>query len=66
MQKQLIVAGLVLLAVGLLWPWLAKLHLGRLPGDLLVERAGFKLYIPFTSMVAVSALLSLAIWLLRK
>lgn len=66
MQKPLIVAGLILLAVGLLWPWLAKLNLGRLPGDLVIERAGFKLYIPLTSMLAVSALLSLVMWVFRR
>ncbi len=66
MQKPLIVAGLTLLVVGLLWPWIAKLNLGRLPGDLVIERAGFKLYIPLTSMLAVSALLSLVVWVFRK
>lgn len=66
MQKPLIVAGLILFAIGLLWPWLAKLNLGRLPGDLVIARAGFKLYIPLTSMLAVSALLSLLMWLFRR
>ena len=46
MQKALIVAGLTILVIGLLWPWLSKLPLGRLPGDILVEREGFRFYPP--------------------
>ncbi len=42
MQKALIVAGLTILVIGLLWPWLSKLPLGRLPGDIAVEREGFR------------------------
>jgi hypothetical protein len=42
MQKVLLVAGLTLLVIGLLWPWLSKLPLGRLPGDIVVEREGFR------------------------
>ena len=45
MQKTLIWLG-VLLVVGLLWPWLGRLPLGRLPGDLRIDRPGFRLYIP--------------------
>ena len=66
MQRVLIVLGLVLLAAGLLWPWLSKLPLGRLPGDLVVDRPGFRLFAPFTTMIIVSVLLSLIVWLLRR
>ncbi len=65
MQRALIVAGLAILLAGLLWPWLSQLPLGRLPGDLRLERPGFTLYLPFTTMLLVSALLSLVAWLFR-
>jgi hypothetical protein len=66
MQRTLVAAGLLIAVVGLVWPWLSKLPLGRLPGDILVERRGFKLFAPFTSMILVSLLLSLIVWLLRR
>jgi hypothetical protein len=66
MQRALILLGLALLAAGLLWPWLAKLGLGRLPGDIRYEKDGFVLYFPLTSAILVSAVLSLVLWLLRK
>jgi len=66
MQKALIVTGLIVLAVGLLWPWLGKLPLGRLPGDIVVDRENFRFYFPLTTMILLSVLLSLVLWLLRK
>ena len=65
MQRALIVAGLVLLVIGLAWPWLSKLPLGRLPGDLRIERDGFIFFLPLTSGLLVSAVLSLILWWLR-
>ena len=66
MQRALIVAGLVLLVIGLAWPWLSKLPLGRLPGDLRIERDGFSFFLPLTTGLLVSAVLSLILWWLRK
>ncbi len=66
MQKWLITIGLALLAVGLLWPVLGKLPLGRLPGDIVIDRPHFKVYVPITTMVLVSLLVSFILWLLRK
>jgi hypothetical protein len=66
MQRALIVAGIVLLAIGLAWPWLSKLPLGRLPGDLRIEREGFSLYFPLASGLLISAVISLILWWLRK
>jgi len=66
MQKALIVTGLIVLAIGLLWPWLGKLPLGRLPGDIVVDRENFRFYFPLTTMILLSVLLSLVLWLLRK
>jgi hypothetical protein len=66
MQRFLIVAGAVAIALGLLWPWLAKLGLGRLPGDFHVEREGFSFYFPLTTSLIVSAVVTAVIWLLRR
>lgn len=66
MQRTLIYGGLILVAVGVMWPWLARLPLGRLPGDIIIDRPGFKLYIPVSTMILVSLLLSLLTRLFRK
>lgn len=66
MQRTLIIAGIVLLVAGLLWPWFHKLGLGRLPGDIVIERDNFRLYFPVTTMLLVSAVLTLIIWLFRR
>jgi hypothetical protein len=66
MQRLLIALGLAIALVGLLWPWITKLGLGRLPGDLRIDRPGFTFYAPFTTMIVLSLVLSLVIWLLRR
>ena len=66
MQRTLILIGLALLVIGLAWPWLGKLPLGRLPGDIVIDRPSFKLYLPVTTMILASALLSLLMWLFRR
>jgi len=66
MQKPLIYIGLLLVVAGLLWPWLTKLPLGRLPGDLQIDRPGFRLYIPLGTMLLISAVLSLLASIFRK
>lgn len=65
-QRTLIIVGLALVAIGLLWPWLGKLPFGRLPGDIAVRREQFSLFLPITSMIALSLLLSLILWLFRR
>jgi hypothetical protein len=66
MQRILITVGLLIALIGLLWPWIAKLGLGRLPDDLIIDRPGFKLFAPFTTMIVVSVIVSLIVWLLRR
>ncbi len=66
MSRTLIGIGLVLVIIGLAWPWIAKLGLGHLPGDIVIERAGFKLYIPIVTCILISLLVSLVLWLLRR
>jgi hypothetical protein len=64
--RWLIIAGVVLIVVGVAWPFLAKLGLGRLPGDIRIEREGFSFYFPLTTGLIISIVLSLILWLLRK
>jgi hypothetical protein len=66
MQRLLIATGILVALLGLLWPWVSRLPLGRLPGDILIDKPGFKLFVPFTSMIVVSLVLSLVVWLLRR
>jgi Protein of unknown function (DUF2905) len=66
MPKLLIIAGIVLIAVGLAWLAGERLGLGRLPGDILIERDNVRIYIPLMTSLIVSVLLSLAFWLLSR
>ena len=66
MQRLLIVLGLTVVIAGLLWPWLSKLPFGRLPGDIAIQRENLRLYFPITTMVLVSLVISLLIWLFRR
>ena len=66
MQRALIIIGIVIVAAGLAWPWLSRLPLGRLPGDIVIDKPGMKVYIPVTTMILVSAVISLLLWLFRK
>lgn len=66
MQRTLVIVGIVLIVIGLAWPWLGKLHLGRLPGDLAIGRGNFRLYVPITTMLLISVVLSALLWLFRK
>lgn len=62
----LVILGAILVAVGLLWPLLAKLGLGRLPGDIVIERGNTKLYLPLATSIVISLVLSLILWLLNR
>jgi hypothetical protein len=66
MRTWLIAIGLSLFALGVLWPIVTRLGLGRLPGDLWIRRSSFELYLPITTSILVSVVLSLVFWLLRK
>jgi hypothetical protein len=63
MARGLILAGLVLVALGLLWPLIGKLGLGRLPGDIVIRGEHGGLYFPIVTCIAISLVLSLLFWL---
>ncbi|WP_371558059.1 DUF2905 domain-containing protein [Cupriavidus gilardii] len=66
MQRLLVIAGVILVVAGLLWPWLSRLPFGRLPGDIHIVREGFSFHFPITTCIVISLIVSLAIWLFRR
>ncbi|MGW8195591.1 MAG: DUF2905 domain-containing protein [Desulforhopalus sp.] len=66
MSKILIIVGVLLVALGLLWPLLQKLHLGRLPGDISIHREGFHFFFPLTTCLLISVVLTILYWLFKK
>jgi hypothetical protein len=66
MARFLIVLGLAILVVGLLWPYLGKLGLGRLPGDIVIERENGTGYVPLATCLLLSLLLSLVLWVVNR
>ena len=66
MSRALIIFGIVLIAIGVLWPMISKLGLGRLPGDIVIERENFRLYVPIMTSLIVSVVLSLLLWLFNR
>ncbi len=65
-QRILISLGVGLIVIGLLWPYLAKLGLGKLPGDIVIHRDNFNFYFPFTTCILISVVLTGLFWLAGK
>jgi len=66
MARMLIIIGIVIVLIGVLWPWLGRLGLGHLPGDIIFERGNVKFYFPITTCVLISAVISLIIWAVNR
>ena len=66
MARFLIVLGLAILVIGLLWPHLSRLGLGRLPGDIVIERENMTFYFPLMTCLLLSVLLSLVFWVVNR
>ncbi len=64
MARFLIILGITILILGLLWPYLGRMGLGRLPGDIIIERENFTVYVPLATSLLISLLFSLLLWLL--
>lgn len=65
-SKFLIFAGIILVIIGLALPWLQKLGLGHLPGDIAIKKKNFSFYFPIMTCIVISAVLSLIFWLFRR
>ncbi len=66
MARFLIVLGLAILVIGLLWPYLSRIGLGRLPGDIVIERDNISLYFPLVTCLLLSLLFSLVLWVVNR
>ena len=66
MARFLIVLGLAILVVGLSWPYLSRIGLGRLPGDIVIERDNVTFYFPLVTCLLLSLLFSLVYWVVSR
>jgi Protein of unknown function (DUF2905) len=66
MQRFLITFGVLLVVLGVLWPWITTLGLGRLPGDIVVEREHLRFYFPITTCIIISLIITAILWLFRR
>ena len=66
MQRALVIIGIALVLLGVAWPWISKLGLGRLPGDIRIETEGGGFYFPIVTCLIVSVVLSLVLWFFRR
>ena len=66
MQRTLVTLGIVIAVVGLLWPWVGKLGLGRLPGDIRIGTGSGTFYFPIVTCIVLSLAVSLLLWLFRR
>ena len=65
-QRILIGVGLIILAAGLAWPLVARSGLGRLPGDIMIQRGGTSFYFPIMTCIVASVVLSALMWLFNR
>jgi len=66
MSRTLMIIGAVVILIGIMWPWIARLPLFHLPGDIVIEREGFRFYFPITTGILISLVLSVLFWMLNK
>jgi hypothetical protein len=66
MSRVLITLGAALVVAGVLWPWLRRLSLFHLPGDIVIDRPHFRFFFPITTMLLISLVISLLAWLFRR
>ena len=65
-QKTLIIIGVLFILVGLLYPFLKDLGLGRLPGDIIVKKENSTFYFPIVTCIVVSVVISLILMFFKK
>lgn len=66
MQRFLIGLGLAVLIAGIAWPLISRIGLGRLPGDIVVQRGNTSFYFPLVTCLVISLVLSALAWLLNR
>jgi hypothetical protein len=66
MQKLLILAGIVLVLLGVAWPFLQRMRIGQLPGDIIIREGNLTIYLPLVTSLVLSILLSLLMWIINR
>lgn len=71
MSRALVVVGIVIVLIGLAWPWIGRAGpswkwLGRLPGDIVIRHGNFTVYAPIATALVISVALSLILWLINR
>ncbi|MFQ5470454.1 MAG: DUF2905 domain-containing protein [Gammaproteobacteria bacterium] len=66
MPRTLITIGLILVLIGVLWPLLQKSGIGKLPGDISIQKDNFSFYFPVTTSIIISIVVTLIFWVMRK
>jgi len=66
MQKKIILFGAFIILLGVLWPYLKKIGLGSLPGDIKIIKENYSFFFPITTCILVSVFLSILFWLFKK
>ncbi|NRA46457.1 MAG: DUF2905 domain-containing protein [Oligoflexales bacterium] len=66
MSKYLIVGGVILISVGLLWPYLNKIGLFNLPGDIMIKKEGYTIHFPIVTCIVISMTISFIFWIIRN
>jgi hypothetical protein len=66
MSRALVIIGVLIALIGLLWPWIGRIGLGRLPGDIVIRHGNFTFYAPIATGILVSVILSLILWLINR
>ncbi|HHF7366369.1 TPA: DUF2905 domain-containing protein [Legionella bozemanae] len=65
-QKTLIITGIILLIIGIFWPFIKKIGLGKLPGDIIIQKNDFTFYFPITTCILISLIIMLIFWFFNK
>ncbi len=66
MSRILLILGIICILLAITWPWLQKLKLGHLPGDIIIKGKNFVFYFPITTMILISIVISLILWIINK
>ncbi|MCX7121655.1 MAG: DUF2905 domain-containing protein [Gammaproteobacteria bacterium] len=66
MQRLFIILGIICILIGVSWPFIKKLHLGHLPGDIAIQKQNFSFYFPITTCIIISIVVSVLFWLFRR
>lgn len=66
MQRLFIIIGILFVIIGIAWPWIKKLNLAHLPGDIIIKKQDFSFYFPLTTCIIISVVVSALFWFFRK